>query len=93
MGRIIRDLNDAASFAREQEVRSGVEQRDEVLHNIERAGEPGTRPCCSTLVRAVAGGVGRARIVVRAEARAASGPKRILMVWGGIEWLLAPPSN
>jgi hypothetical protein len=31
--------------------------------------------------------------VVRAEARAASGPKRILMVWGGIEWLLAPPSN
>ena len=36
-GRIIRDLNDAASFAREQEVRPGVDQRDEVLHNIERA--------------------------------------------------------
>jgi len=35
-GRIIRDLNDAASFAREQEVRPGVDQRDEV-HNIERA--------------------------------------------------------
>jgi hypothetical protein len=31
-GRIIRDLNDAASFAREQEVRPGVDQRDEVLH-------------------------------------------------------------
>ena len=36
-GRIIRDLDDAASFAREQEVRPGVDQRDEVLHNIERA--------------------------------------------------------
>ena len=29
-GRIIRDLEDAASFAREQEVRPGVDQRDEV---------------------------------------------------------------
>ena len=37
-GRIIRDLDDAASFAREQEVRPGVDQRDEILHNIERAG-------------------------------------------------------
>jgi hypothetical protein len=36
-GRIIRDLNDAASFACEQEVRPGGDQRDEVLHNIERA--------------------------------------------------------
>ena len=36
-GRIIRDLEDAASFAREQEVRPGVDQRDEVLHKIERA--------------------------------------------------------
>jgi hypothetical protein len=36
-GRIIRDLDDAASFAREQEVRPGVDQRDEVLHRIERA--------------------------------------------------------
>jgi hypothetical protein len=35
--RIIRDLDDAASFAREQEVRPGVDQRDEVLHKIERA--------------------------------------------------------
>ena len=34
-GRIIRDLEDAASFAREQEVRPGVDQRDEIL--IERA--------------------------------------------------------
>jgi hypothetical protein len=36
-GRIIRDLNDAASFAREQEARPGVDQRDEILHKIERA--------------------------------------------------------
>ena len=36
-GRIIRDLDDAASFAREQEVRPGVDQRDEVLDKIERA--------------------------------------------------------
>lgn len=36
-GRIIRDLDDAASFAREQKVRPGVDQRDEVLHRIERA--------------------------------------------------------
>ena len=36
-GRIIRDLDDAASFAREQEVRPGVDQRDEVLHKMERA--------------------------------------------------------
>ena len=32
-GRIIRDLEDAASFAREHELRS----RDEVLHKLERA--------------------------------------------------------
>jgi hypothetical protein len=37
-GRIIRDLHDAASFGREQEVRPGVDQRDEILHKIERAG-------------------------------------------------------
>jgi hypothetical protein len=36
-GRIIRDLNDATSFAREQEARPGVDQRDEVLHKMERA--------------------------------------------------------
>jgi hypothetical protein len=36
-GRIIRDLGDAASFAREQEVRPGVDQRDEILHRMERA--------------------------------------------------------
>jgi hypothetical protein len=35
--RIIRDLDDAVSFAREQEVRPGVDQRDEVLHKMERA--------------------------------------------------------
>ena len=36
-GRIIRDLEDAASFAREQEVLPGVDQREEILHNMERA--------------------------------------------------------
>ena len=36
-GRIIRDLNDAIGFAREQEARPGVDQRDEVLHRLERA--------------------------------------------------------
>jgi len=36
-GRIVRDLNDALSFAREHEVRPGVDQRDEVLHAIESA--------------------------------------------------------
>ncbi len=36
-GRIIRHLEDALDFAREQEMRPGVDQRDEVLHKIERA--------------------------------------------------------
>ena len=36
-GRVIRNLEDAASFCREQEARPGVDQRDEVLHAIERA--------------------------------------------------------
>jgi len=36
-GRVIRDLNDAIGFAREQETRPGVDQRDEVLHAMERA--------------------------------------------------------
>src|SRR5262245_60903208 len=36
-GRIIRDLDDATTFAREQEARPGVDQRDEVLHKMERA--------------------------------------------------------
>jgi hypothetical protein len=36
-GRVIRDLREAAGFAREQEARPGVDQRDEVLHGIERA--------------------------------------------------------
>jgi hypothetical protein len=31
-GRIIRHLDDAIGFAREQEVRPGVDQRDEILH-------------------------------------------------------------
>jgi hypothetical protein len=37
-GRIIRDLEDAKAFAREQEARPGVDQRDEILHKMERAG-------------------------------------------------------
>jgi hypothetical protein len=55
-GRIIRDLDDAASFAREQEVRPGVDQRDEVLHRMDgtRKGQ-GRGPCCSTLLFALAG--------------------------------------
>jgi hypothetical protein len=36
-GRIVRDLEDAIAFAREQEPRPGVDQRDEVLHRLERA--------------------------------------------------------
>jgi hypothetical protein len=36
-GRIIRHIGDALSFAREQEARPGVDQRDEVLHKMERA--------------------------------------------------------
>ena len=36
-GRVIRHLDDAIGFAREQEVRPGIDQRDEVLHAMERA--------------------------------------------------------
>jgi hypothetical protein len=36
-GRIIRHLDDAIGFAREQEVRPGVDQRDEILHAMEQA--------------------------------------------------------
>jgi len=36
-GRIIRHIGDALSFAREQEARPGIDQRDEVLHKMERA--------------------------------------------------------
>jgi hypothetical protein len=36
-GRIIRHFEDAIDFAREHEVRPGVDQRDEVLHAMERA--------------------------------------------------------
>jgi hypothetical protein len=36
-GRIIRHLDDALTFAREQEARPGVDRRDEILHLIERA--------------------------------------------------------
>jgi hypothetical protein len=36
-GRVIRDIEDALGFAREQEPRPGVDQRDEVLHMMERA--------------------------------------------------------
>jgi hypothetical protein len=36
-GRVIRHLEDAIDFAREQELRPGVDQRDEILHGLERA--------------------------------------------------------
>ena len=36
-GRILRNLDDAVSFVREQEARPGVDRRDEVLHALERA--------------------------------------------------------
>lgn len=36
-GRIIRHLEDAIGFAREHEARPGVDQRDEILHALERA--------------------------------------------------------
>jgi hypothetical protein len=36
-GRVIRNLDDAIAFAREHESRPGVDQRDEVLHAMERA--------------------------------------------------------
>jgi len=36
-GRIIRHLEDALIFVREQQARPGVDQRDEILHKIERA--------------------------------------------------------
>jgi hypothetical protein len=51
-GRIIRDLDDAASFAREQEARPGVDQRDEVLHRMERAeSEEETHAAAHSFVR------------------------------------------
>jgi len=34
---VIRDLEDAVRFAREQVARPGVDRRDEVLHKMERA--------------------------------------------------------
>ena len=36
-GRIVRNLDDAVLFAREHEVRPGVDRRDEVIHRLERA--------------------------------------------------------
>jgi hypothetical protein len=36
-GRVIRNLEDAAALVREHESRPGVDQRDEVLHRVERA--------------------------------------------------------
>jgi hypothetical protein len=48
-GRII---HDAASFAREQEARPGVDQRDEVLHRMERAeSEEETHAAAHSFVR------------------------------------------
>jgi len=36
-GRIVRNIDDAILFAREHEVRPGVDRRDEVMHLLERA--------------------------------------------------------
>ena len=36
-GRIVRNIDDALLFAREHEVRPGVDRRDEVIHRLERA--------------------------------------------------------
>ena len=41
-GTVIRDRADALSFLRVQETRPGVDERDELLHLIERANESGT---------------------------------------------------
>ena len=37
-GRTIRSLADAIAFVRDHEARPGVDDRDEVLHGLERAG-------------------------------------------------------
>ena len=39
-GTIIRNVDDALLFARAQETRPGVDQRDEVLHLLEQARTP-----------------------------------------------------
>ena len=50
-GRILRGLDDAIDFARAQETRPGVDQRDEVLHRLERAqGEHETREAADMFV-------------------------------------------
>jgi hypothetical protein len=36
-GRVVRNIEDAILFAREHEVRPGVDRRDEVIHRLERA--------------------------------------------------------
>ena len=39
-GQVIRNRDDALMFTRAQEARPGVDDRDEVLHLIERADDP-----------------------------------------------------
>jgi hypothetical protein len=39
-GNVVRDLNDALLFTRAQEARPGIDERDEVLHALERASTP-----------------------------------------------------
>ena len=48
-GRTIRSLADAIAFVRDHEARPGVDDRDEVLHGLERAGSDEQR---RTAVRA-----------------------------------------
>ena len=61
-GRIIRDLDDALSFAREQEARPGVDQRDEILHKIEQARGKEAGSSCSTLLLEMARGARNSRV-------------------------------
>lgn len=39
-GTVIRNKDDAVSFLRAQEARPGVDDRDELLHTLERAEDP-----------------------------------------------------
>ncbi len=42
-GRIIRSIGDAIALVREHEARPGIDDRDEVLHHLERANTDGER--------------------------------------------------
>lgn len=42
-GRIVRSIGDAIALVREHEARPGIDDRDEVLHHLERAHTDGER--------------------------------------------------